>query len=211
MANEVKVDWMLAQGFVLKPDGIGIAHMSNPRNLYDNDTKRSVLNFGNVQAGKTTAIKCVFARFSGASQVSDLQFWLDSTTANATGSTNVDLSKWEFYRCIVPQEELNFNIETTTTFTDAQKKGQTVDGGTAYLDDAHRFHMTKMERTVEDVAINQFPQPTTENQNASLILNIPADKGYADSYLIMLTVQTPTDANSGNTEGWYYRMNFLYS
>lgn len=207
MANEVKVDWMQVSGFVLNSNGTGLSNATYT-NLYNNDTKRSVLNFGNVQAGKITTPKCVVARFSGASQVSDLQFWLDSTTANATGSTNVDLSKWEFYRCIVPQDKLNFNIETTT-FTDAQKKGQTADETTAYLDDAHQFHMTKMEREVDDVAINQFPQPTTENQNASLVLDITGD--YADSYLIMLDVQTPTDANSGNTEGWYYRMNFLYS
>lgn len=207
MANEVKVNWMQVSGFVLNSNGTGLSNATYT-NLYDDNTKRSVLNFGNVQAGKITTPKCVVARFSGASQVSDLQFWLDSTTANATGSTNVDLSKWEFYYCIVPQDKLNFNIETTT-FTDAQKKGETADKTTAYLDAAQQFHMTKIEREVDDVAINQFPQPVTGNQNASLVLNITGD--YADSYLIMLDVQTPTDANSGNTEGWYYRMNFLYS
>ena len=207
MANEVKVDWMQVSGFVLNSNGTGLSNATYT-NLYNNDTKRSVLNFGNVQAGKITTPKCVVARFSGASQVSDLQFWLDSTTANATGSTNVDLSKWEFYYCIVPQNKLNFNIETTT-FTDAQKKGETADGETAYLDDTHQFHMTKIKRNVDDLEINQFPQPVTGNQNASLVLDITGD--YADSYLIMLDVQTPTDANSGNTEGWYYRMNFLYS
>ena len=207
MANEVKVNWMQVSGFVLNSNGTGLSNATYT-NLYDDNTKRSVLNFGNVQAGKITTPKCVVARFSGASQVSDLQFWLDSTTANATGSTNVDLSKWEFYYCIVPQDKLNFNIETTT-FTDAQKKGETADKTAAYLDAAQQFHMTKIEREVDDVAINQFPQPVTGNQNASLVLNITGD--YADSYLIMLDVQTPTDANSGNTEGWYYRMNFLYS
>lgn len=207
MANEVKVDWMQVSGFVLNSNGTGLSNATYT-NLYNNDTKRSVLNFGNVQAGKITTPKCVVARFSGASQVSDLQFWLDSTTANATGSTNVDLSKWEFYYCIVPQDKLNFNIETTT-FTDAQKKGQIDENTTAYLDNTNQFHMTKIDREVDDVPVNQFSQPTAGNQNASLVLNITGD--YADSYLIMLDVQTPTDANSGNTEGWYYRMNFLYS
>ena len=108
-----------------------------------------------------------------------------------------------------PQNKLNFNIDTTT-FTDAQKKGVTTDGKVAYLDDKNTFYMRQIEKNVDEVPVNQFPAPTTENQQASLVIEIPSGEE-RDSYLIMLDVQTPTNANSGNTEGWYYRMNFLYS
>ena len=104
---------------------------------------------------------------------------------------------------------MNFNIDTTT-FTDAQKKGVTTDGKVAYLDDKNTFYMRQIEKNVDEVPVNQFPAPTTENQQASLVIEIPSGEE-RDSYLIMLDVQTPTNANSGNTEGWYYRMNFLYS
>lgn len=199
MANEVKVNWIQVTGFVLNPGGNGLSNANFNPVPVDNEG-RSVLDFGNVQAGKVTKLRCVVARFSGASQVSDLQFWLDNTTANAQGSTNVDLSKWEFYYCIVPRDKLNFNIETT--ITEEQKKGQASLAGD--------FYMKIIDRKVDEVPIDQFPPLSgVENQNESLVLNITGD--YADSHLIMLAVQTPTDANSGNTAGWFYRMNFLYS
>lgn len=212
MANNVTVKWMQVSNFKLANGGTGIGDGVTYTSLLNDATKKNVLNFGNVQAGKITNIKCVVARFGGASQVSDLQFWLDSTDANATGSTNTQLTEnngWNFYYCIVPQNKLNFNIDTTT-FTDAQKKGVTTDGKVAYLDDKNTFYMRQIEKNVDEVPVNQFPAPTTENQQASLVIEIPSGEE-RDSYLIMLDVQTPTNANSGNTEGWYYRMNFLYS
>lgn len=212
MANNVTVKWMQVSNFKLANGGTGIGDGVSYIPLLNNTTQKSVLNFGNVQAGKITNIKCVVARFGGASQVSDLQFWLDSTDANATGSTNTQLTEnngWNFYYCIVPQNKLNFNIDTTT-FTDAQKKGVTTDGEVSYLDDKNTFHMRQIETNVDDVPVNQFSAPTADNQQASLVLEIPSGEE-RDSYLIMLDVQTPTNANSGNTEGWYYRMNFLYS
>lgn len=211
MANNITVKWMQVSNFQLESDGEGLSN-ANYDNLYSDTTKTSILNFGNVQAGKVTNIKCVVAQFSGASHVSDLQFWLDSTSANATGSTNVDLSGtgWEFYHCIVPKSKLNFNIETTT-FSEAQKKGQTSSGTettVSYLDEKNTFYMTPLKRTPDEVAVNQFADTT--NTNEALAIDIE-DNGTGDSHLIMLDVQTPVDANSGNTEGWYYRMNFLYS
>lgn len=212
MANNVTVKWMQVSNFKLANGGTGIGDGVSYTPLLNNTTQKSVLNFGNVQAGKITNIKCVVARFGGASQVSDLQFWLDSTDANATGSTNTQLTEnngWNFYYCIVPQNKLNFNIDTTT-FTDAQKKGVTTDGKVSYLDDKDTFYMRQIESNVDEVPVNQFSAPTSDNQQASLVLEIPSGEE-RDSYLIMLDVQTPTNANSGNTEGWYYRMNFLYS
>lgn len=212
MANNVTVKWMQVSNFKLANGGTGIGDGVTYTPLLNDTTKKNVLNFGNVQAGKITNIKCVVARFGGASQVSDLQFWLDSTDANARGSTNTQLTEnngWNFYYCIVPQNKLNFNIDTTT-FTDAQKKGVTTDGKVSYLDDKNTFYMRQIESNVDEVPVNQFSAPTTDNQQASLVLEIPSGEE-RDSYLIMLDVQTPTNANSGNTEGWYYRMNFLYS
>lgn len=211
MANNITVKWLQVKG--LSGNGMNGASYEN---LYDNSKQRSTLNFGNVQAGKTTSLKCVVANFSGASQVNDLQFWLDSTTANAQGSTNTDLSRegWEFYYCIVPKNELNFGIEPDS-FSEAQKKGEQLQSGQmAYLDQSNKFHMRAIERNPNNVSVNQFPSLT--NPNDPLVINLTDSSSELgnrdnDSHLIMLSVQTPADANSGNTEGWYYRMNFLYN
>lgn len=213
MSNNVTVKWMQVSGFTLRQNvSSGEPTFTASYNDLNNaSNNRSTLNFGNVQAGRITGIKCVVARFSGASHISDFQFWLDSTDANATGSTNTDLSGggWEFYYCIVPKSELNFNIESDA-FTDEQKKGQKANGQFAYLDRNNKFNMSRVPRSADDVDVNQFKMSTSNN--SPLVLDIPDGSGnYKESHLIMLDVQTPSDANSGNTEGWYYRMNFLYS
>lgn len=210
--NNVTVKWMEVSNFKLANGGTGIGDGVTYTPLFNDNTKTSVLNFGNVQAGKITNIKCVVARFGGASHVSDLQFWLDGIQANAQGSTNQVLSiqnGWIFYYCIVPQNKLNFNIDTTT-FTDAQKKGTTTDGKTSYLDDEDTFYMRQIDTDVNKVPVNQFSVQASSGKQEPLVLEIPPGEE-RDSYLIMLDVQTPTNANSGNTEGWYYRMNFLYN
>lgn len=204
MANNITVNWMQVTNFVISGTGTGLSSATYT-NIYNNSTQRSTLDFGAVQAGKVTNIKAVVARFSSASTVSDLQFWLDSTSANAAGSMNGDLSgsAWEFNYCIVPQTKLNFNIETDA-ITEAQKKGYTSGGDSAYLGSG--FRMSPIPRSVESVPANQF----SPDGVSPLSVSVPSG-GTADSYLIFLDVQTSSDANSGNTEGWYYRMNFLYS
>lgn len=205
MANNVNVEWIQVSNIKLNTNGTGLNNYTEVK-LFDNTSQKSTLNFGNVQAGKVTSIKGVIARFSGASQVSDLQFWLDSTDANATGSTNIDLSidmGWNFYYCIIPQDKLNFNFEAPT-LTDSQKKGD------SYLDNGGKYKMKAVKTNVDEVPVSQFSQETINGDEEPLVLNIQTG-GTEDSHLILLDVQTPSDANSGNTEGWYYRMNFLYS
>ena len=206
MANSVKVNWIqLSDINYSETDG----YLSATRtNLLNNSTNKSTLNFGNVQAGKITPIRCVVANFSGATQVSDLQFWLDSTNANASGSQNTDLSGngWGFYYCIVPKSGLKFDI---TTATEAQKKGVTSNNETSFLNESYK--MEPVPTKVEEVPSNQFPSVTVGNDSLVINLNSSADSPDNDSHLILLDVQTPADANSGNTEGWYYRMNFLYN
>lgn len=202
MANNISVSWMQVTNFSLGSGGIGLSSATY-KNLYSSSSSggKSILDFGAVQAGKITNIKCVVARFKEATTVSDLQFWLDSTKAQAAGSQNKDLSGsgWEFYYCIVPKDKLDFNIETDV-MTEEQKKGG------EYLGEKNSFKMIKIPRTVEEVSYNQF---TNDGVNP-LSINI-TQGGYGDSHLIFLDVQTSSDAYSGNTEGWYYRMNFLYS
>ena len=204
MANNITVNWMQVTNFSLSGGGTGL-NSATYTNLYNQSSQRSTLDFGAVQAGKVTNVKAVVARFSDASTVSDLQFWLDSTNANASGSQNQNLggSDWEFNYCVVPQERLNFNIEQDA-ITEAQKKGYTDGGDAAYI--GNGFQMKPIPRTVESVQPNQF---SSDGTNAASF-SIPSG-GTVDSYLIFLDVQTSSNANSGNTEGWYYRMNFLYS
>lgn len=204
MANNITVNWKQVDAMVLNSNNVGLA-TATYTNVFDSTKNRSILNFGAVQAGKVTNLKCVVAEFSDASTVSDIQFWLDSTSSNATGSQNTDLSgsAWNFYYCIVPKANLNFKVQDT--FTENQKIGATVNGVTYYLDKsdgpAGNFKMTPVPRTVEQVQSNQFGGVTLEISTGSS----------AQSPLIFLDVQTDSNANSGNTEGWYYRMNFLYS
>jgi hypothetical protein len=210
MANSVKVNWFqLSDINYSETDGF---LNSTRTNLFKVTTNKSTLDFGNVQAGKVTPIRCVVANFSGATQVSDLQFWLDSTNANASGSQNTDLSGngWAFYYCIVPKSGLKFDI---TTVTEAQKKGVTSDDNASYLyyDNSESYQMIPVPTSVEEVSSNQFPSITAGNDSLVINLNSSTDSPDNDSHLILLDVQTPADANSGNTEGWYYRMNFLYN
>lgn len=196
MANNITVNWVE----VTNINGVGGFH-ANYSQLYDSTTQRSTLDFGAVQAGKTTNIKAIVARFSAATTVSDLQFWLDSTNANAAGSTNTNLgtSDWEFYYCVVPKEKINFNFGETN-FTEEQKKGGASLFQVSNGNENEIFSMSTVPRRVEDVPPNQFRQ-TLQISNGESV----------DSHLILLSVQTSSNANSGNTEGWYYRMNFLYS
>ena len=199
MANNIKVNWV--QLTELQYSGEGLSNAKRTQ-LYNQSTNKSTLNFGNVQAGKITPVKCVVANFSGASQVSDLQFWLDSTNANASGSQNIELSTggWEFYYCIVPKKDLKFDI---SELTEAQKKGQTANGESSYLDSSNEYQMSAVPRNVESVPSNQFASLTDYDSANSLVitLNSSADSPDNDSHLILLDVQTPVDANSGNTEG----------
>ena len=200
MANNITVKWIEVKNRSLGGNGVGLTG-ANYTDLYNSSTGRSTLDFGAVQAGKVTNIKAIVARFSDATTVSDLQFWLDSTNANATGSSNPDLSGegWGFFYCIVPPDRLNFNIsDPNTVFSESQKKGESSLGA--------GYSMSPVPKTVEGVSPIQF----TSNGQDPLSLTIPYNE-YADSYLIFLDVQTSSNANSGNTEGWYYRMNFLYS
>lgn len=209
MANNIKVNWV--QLTELQYSGEGLSS-SKRTQLYNQTINKSRLDFGSVQAGKITPVRCVVANFSGAAQVSNLQFWLDSTSANASGSQNIELSTggWEFYYCIVPKKDLKFDI---SGLTEAQKKGQTENGQSSYLDSENEYQMSKVPRSVETIPSNQFASLTDYSDENSLVitLNSSADSPDNDSHLILLDVQTPVDANSGNTEGWYYRMNFLYN
>lgn len=209
MANNITVSWQGVTNFVLGNNNTGLSSATYT-NLLNNSTGRSVLDFGNVQAGKITDIRCVVARFSGASSVGNINFWLESTNANATGSQNTNLgtSDWEFYYCIVPQSKLNFNITAEASepggISEYRKRGKDNENNVAYLGPG--FYMTEIPRSVESVPNNQF----TADNSEPVTMEIQSG-GHADSYLIFLDVQTSSNAYSGNTEGWCYRMNFLYS
>jgi hypothetical protein len=211
MADNITVKWLEVTG--LTGNGMNGATYEN---LYKDNKQKSILDFGNVQAGKTTAIKCVVANFNGVSQVSDLQFWLDGISGDKS-STNKELSTangWNFYYCIVPKDRLNFGIEPDS-FSEAQKKGETIQNNQmSYLDESNTFYMAPIERDPNMVSINQFP--SLSNDNKPLVIELEDSSATLgsrsnDSHLIMLSVQTPANANSGTTEGWYYRMNFLYN
>jgi hypothetical protein len=175
-------------------------------NLYDSELDKSTLDFGAVQAGKTTKVKCITAQFTAAEvahTVTDMIFWLDGRTA-VNGGQNIVLSGadgWNFYYAVADNalvSTLGFNLYSQS-FTEDQKTGATVNNVIQYLDMTNsRYKMAAIPESEETGVIfdlTVYPEP-----------NVPAV-----SKAVLLSVKTDAEANSGNTEGWYYRMSFLYS
>lgn len=151
----------------------------------------SKLNLGAVQAGKATEVHCVVAKFAGTS-VQNMKFWLESRTANQPGSQNTNLSRengWQFFSYIRKRDltPLNHNY---ANLTNGQKTGTEVlpTGTNEYFkelpDSEEQASVSDMQ--VSSVAANDF------------------------SPYIYLDVNTPSNALDGLTDGFSYRMSFLY-
>lgn len=144
------------------------------------------LDMGAVQAGKITEIKCVQPLFSGSS-AQNLKFWLQSRTAALNGSVNTNLVKesgWYFYHMVRRSDLTVFNHSTTVT-TQLQRSGGEISG------------------------INTVFSQIPETEDESSIIQSSVANGARGPY-IYLTVGTPASASDGLTDGWSYRMSFLY-
>lgn len=150
----------------------------------------SKLNFGAVQAGKATEVKCVVAKFAGTS-VQNMKFWLDSRSASLAGSQNQTLSEangWSFYSYIRKRDASPVLNHTHGNLTNSQKIG------------------TEALPTGENFA------KVRDSEEAAQFNDMKVSSVAAGDYspYIYLSISTPVTANDGITDGFSYRMSFLY-
>lgn len=178
----------------------GVRSIQSIGNTSGNTTVYKV-DFGSVQAGKTTEIVCVSPRFSGmTTSVSNIKFWLESAMANnGAVNNNMDASGYAFsFKYLVLSSSSETKINLSNTFTEGQKNG------TDYVYDGINRKMTTIPRSEEAAGSQQT--------DLSSITVLPGVDEVVDTMpYIYLSVVTPNTAASGVTDGWCYRCSFLYS
>lgn len=149
------------------------------------------LDFGSVQAGKATDVKCVVAKFAGSS-AQNLKFWLESRVASLPGSQNQNLSKengWSFFFYARKRDLVVLN-HNYANLNNAQKIGE------------------EALPTGSGEKFKEIPE-TEETANVADMKVESVASGDFTPY-IYLDVETPNSAVDGLTDGWSYRMSFLY-
>lgn len=159
------------------------------------------LDIGAVQAGKPTSVRCVCPKFTGSS-VQNLRFWLESRNANASGSVNQNLSEangWFFYHYVIAR---NASQILNHTFPGPEFSGGIVTDG----------QKTGSENLPSAYGTNQKFIKLPESEETASVANMKVSSVASGDFgpYIYLTVQTPTNAVDGLTDGWSYRMSFLY-
>lgn len=155
------------------------------------ENQLSKLNFGAVQAGKATEVKCVVAKFSGTS-VQNMKFWLESRTANQPGSQNQNLSRsggWYFYFLVRKRDDTPILNHTHSSLSNGQKTG-----------------------SEEIPGISDLFREVPETEETAVVADMKVSSVAAGDYspYIYLNVNTPSNASDGLTDGFSYRMSFLY-
>jgi hypothetical protein len=145
----------------------------------------SVIDFGSVQAGYWSDVKCVRALFSG-NTANTLKFWLNDTVAtNSSASVSVSASAtapWKHYYAIASGW---FN---PASVTDAMKAGGT--------------------NTLQN-GVNFTALPESEPSSSNFVTTTIASAGTYTDY-IYLCLQPPSSAADGLTSDFGYRLSFLY-
>lgn len=142
----------------------------------------TIIDFGNVEAGYWSDVKCVQAGFTGNS-ARTLKFWLNDT-ASTGGNQNVSSSASWKHRLSINTNFFNpADVQITAD----------VKNGTA----------------TNPVGENFATTPETEPSSSNFGDEYTVASGAYTKY-IYLCLQPPSNASDGLTQDWGFRLSFLY-